>query len=59
MDGPGVYEWRSMTVMRKWVLEGGGGGGGGETGWMCNGLLEKHSMNYQDVVYNCECFGDI
>lgn len=33
------------------VLEGGGGGGGGETGWMCNGLLEEHSMNYQGVVY--------
>lgn len=21
------------------------------TGWICNGLLEEHCMNYQDVVY--------
>lgn len=46
MDSPGVYEWRSMTAMRKWEFGGWGERGIGRTGWMYSGLLEEHSMNY-------------
>lgn len=52
MDGPGVYEMAINDCdAEKGSWGGWGGGRVGETGWMCGGLLEEHSINYQDVVY--------
>lgn len=58
MDDPGVYEMAINDCDAEMGSWGGWGGGGvEETGWMCGGLLEEHSINYQDVVYIANVLG--